>query len=266
MFRFIDTDRNNGAMNMAIDEALLIAQSEERLPPAIRVYQFVPPTLSIGYFQSMEEEVDIEHCAEKGFDYVRRSTGGRAVLHDRELTYSVTISYPHKILEMNLLDSFHYISGGIIKAIEKTGGRAHFSKREDNEIVSPSCFASPTFSDIIINGKKVVGSAQMRNKYGLLQHGAILLRVSIEDIFYCLKIKEALKLNLIDQARSKISSLSDELGREITFYDVKSALRYGLSEILGEELVDAELTPSERKIAEELYLNKYNTSDWNFKR
>ena len=266
MFRFIDTGRNNGAMNMAIDEALLIAQSEKGLPPAIRVYQFVPPTLSIGYFQSMENEVDLEHCKKKGFGYIRRPTGGRAVLHDRELTYSVTIAYPHRVLDMNLLNSFHYLSNGIIKAIDKLGGKAYFSEREDSEISSPSCFASPTFSDIIINGKKVVGSAQMRDKYGLLQHGSILFKVSVEDIFYCLKIKKALKSNLIKQAESKISSLSDELGKEITFSDVKFAFKKGMSEILGEELVETEVTPREEKIAEELYTNKYNTDDWNFKR
>ena len=266
MFRFIDTGENNGAMNMAIDEALLIAQSEKRLPPAIRVYRFVPPTLSIGYFQSAEKEVDIEHCRDKGFGYVRRPTGGRAVLHDKELTYSVTISYPHKILEMNLLDSFHYLSTGIIRAIGVLGGNAYFSEREDSEISSPSCFASPTFSDILINGRKVVGSAQMRNKYGLLQHGSILLHVSIEDIFYCFKIKDRLKAKIIEQAKFKISSLSDEMGKVISFHDVKTSLKEGMSEILEEELVDSKLSYFEKTIADELYTNKYNTREWNFKR
>jgi lipoate-protein ligase A len=266
MFRFIDTNGNNGAMNMAIDEALLIAQNEKKLPPAIRVYQFVPPTLSIGYFQSMDKEVDLEHCREKEFDYVRRPTGGRAVLHDKELTYSVTISYPHRILEMNLLDSFHYLSNGIIKAIEELGGNAYFSEREDGEISSPSCFASPTFSDILMNGKKIVGSAQMRNKFGLLQHGSILFKVNIEDIFYCLKIKEAVRPKIIEQAKSKISSLSDEIGKKIGFADIKTALKEGMSEILGEEIIDYELSASEREIANELYINKYNTNEWNFKR
>lgn len=266
MFRFIDTGKNNGAMNMAIDEALLVAQNKEKSSPVLRVYKFVPPTLSIGYFQSMDKEVDIKHCNDKGFGYVRRPTGGRAVLHDRELTYSFTISFPHRILEMNLLDSFHYLSGGIIKAIGILGEKAYFSGHADNEINSPSCFAAPTFSDVLVNGRKVVGSAQMRNNYGLLQHGSILLKVSIEDIFYCIRTVDSSRPRLIEKAKEKISSLSDEIRKKISFSDVKDALRIGVSEVLGEELVTSELSQEEKGIAGELYNSKYNTHEWNFKR
>ncbi len=266
MIRFIDTGENNGAMNMAIDEALLTLEKEKELPPALRVYRFVPPTLSIGYFQSMNREVDVERCKEKGYDFVRRPTGGRAVLHDKELTYSVTIAYPHRILEMNLLDSFHYICRGIIRAIELLGGKAYFSSREDNEISSPSCFAAPTFSDILINGKKVVGSAQMRNSNGLLQHGSILYRVNVDDIFDCFNMDAEKKKKLAKLASKKISSLSDEIGREITFDMIKDTLKKGMAEVLGEELVETELSEEENLLADRLYREKYSTEQWNFKR
>ncbi len=266
MIRFIDTGENNGAMNMAIDEALLTLEKEKRLPPALRVYRFVPPTLSIGYFQSMNREVDVERCKEKGYDFVRRPTGGRAVLHDKELTYSVTIAHPHRILEMNLLDSFHYICRGIIRAIELLGGKAYFSSREDNEISSPSCFAAPTFSDILINGKKVVGSAQMRNSDGLLQHGSILYRVDVDDIFDCFNMDVEKKKKLAKLASRKISSLSDEIGREITFDMIKDTLKKGMAEVLGEELVETELSEEENLLADRLYREKYSTEQWNFKR
>jgi lipoate-protein ligase A len=266
MIRFIDTGENNGAMNMAIDEALLVIAKEKKLPPALRVYKFVPPTLSIGYFQSMEREVDLKRCKEKGYGIVRRPTGGRAVLHDKELTYSVTVAYPHRILEMNLLDSFHYICKGIIRAISVLGGEAYFSSREDNEISSPSCFAAPTFSDIIMHGKKVVGSAQMRNNFGLLQHGSILYHVDVDDIFDCFNMDAKKKEKLSALAKKKISSLSDEIGKEITFEMVKEALKIGMSEALGEELVETDLSEEEVKMANKLYREKYSTKQWNFKR
>ncbi len=266
MIRFIDTGENNGAMNMAIDEALLIAEKEKGFPPALRVYKFIPPTLSIGYFQKMRREVDLDHCKEKGFDYVRRPTGGRAVLHDKELTYSITVAKPHRILEMSLLDSYHYICEGIIKAIEYLGGKAYFSSREDGEISSPSCFAAPTFSDILINGKKVVGSAQMRNSYGLLQHGSILYRVNVDDIFYCFNMEDEKRKRLATLAKKKISSLSDEIGKEITFDMIKDALKKGMEEVMGEEMVESQMTDFELELARKLYNEKYSTEKWNFKR
>jgi len=266
MIRFIDTGENNGAMNMAIDEALLTLEKEKGFPPALRVYRFVPPTLSIGYFQSMNREIDVKRCKEKGYDFVRRPTGGRAVLHDKELTYSVTIAYPHRILDMNLLDSFHYICEGIIRAIGLLGGKAYFSSREDHEISSPSCFAAPTFSDILINGKKVVGSAQMRNSNGLLQHGSILYQVDVNDIFDCFNMSVEKKKRLAALASTKISSLSDEIGREITFDMIKEALKRGMTETFREELVETELSDEEKALAHKLYEEKYSTDQWNFKR
>lgn len=266
MYRFIDTDSNNGAINMAVDEALLLGQAKYGLPPAIRVYQFVPPTLSIGYFQNMKEAVDIDYCKNRGFDIVRRPTGGRAVLHDRELTYSITIAYPHKILDMNLLDSFHFLSNGIVKAIEILGGSAYFSQREDNEINSPSCFAAPTFSDILVNGKKVVGSAQMRNKAGLIQHGSILYHVDINDIFDSIKIDNSNRDIITSLAKNKISSLSDELKREISIDELNRAFREGMQFVLKDDLIDSTLDEREMKIAQQLFEEKYSTYEWNFKR
>ncbi|MGC8757310.1 MAG: lipoate--protein ligase family protein [Caldisericaceae bacterium] len=266
MYRFIDTTLNNGAMNMAIDEALLLGQANYGLPPAVRIYQFDPATLSIGYFQRIEKEVDIDYCKRRGFDIVRRPTGGRAVLHDKELTYSITIAYPHRILEMNLLDSFHFLSNGIIKAIEVLGGKAYFSRREDNEINSSSCFAAPTFSDILIDGKKVVGSAQMRNKFGLIQHGSILYDVNLNDIFHCIKIEDSQRDKIISLASNKITSLNSELKRKVTLDELKRAFKIGMQDVLQEEFVDSSMDERELKMAQRLFEEKYNTHEWNFKR
>uniref|UniRef100_A0A7C4YEQ4 Lipoate--protein ligase family protein n=1 Tax=Caldisericum exile TaxID=693075 RepID=A0A7C4YEQ4_9BACT len=265
MIRFIDTGENSGAMNMAIDEALLIAQAKYGSPPVVRVYRFAPPTLSIGVFQSAIKEVNFEKIRELGFGFVRRPTGGRAVLHDKELTYSITIAYPHRILDLNLLQSFHLLSTGIIKAIQKLGGNPNFSQKE-SKISTPSCFAAPTFSDILINGKKVVGSAQMRNKYGLLQHGSIVYDVKIEHIFDCFNLSEHLREKFIKIGYESISSLSKEIGRSINFYDIKDALKEGMEEIFGEKLVESALSIIEWEIAYELFKNKYNTIEWNMKK
>ena len=266
MLRFIDTGENNGPMNMAIDEALLTAEFKYGFPPAIRVYKFVPPTLSVGYFQSAKKEIDFDALKKMGFGFVRRPTGGRAVLHDKELTYSITIAYPNRILEMNLLDSYHFLSSGIIKAIEYLGLKAYFSRNEDKNFSTPSCFSLPHFSDIVINDKKVVGSAQMRNKFGLLQHGSILYDVSIEDIFNCFRMDEEERKQSIEEGYSKITSLSKELGKKVDFYIIKQALKVGFREVFNEEIIETQITPFELEIAYNLYENKYNSLEWNFRK
>jgi len=190
-----------------------------------------------------------------GFGFVRRPTGGRAVLHDKELTYSITIAYPNRILEMNLLDSYHFLSSGIIKAIEYIGLKAHFSRNEDKNFSTPSCFSLPHFSDIVINDKKVVGSAQMRNKFGLLQHGSILYDVSIEDIFNCFRMDEEERKQSIEEGYSKITSLSKELGKKVDFYIIKQALKVGFREVFNEEIIETQITPFELEIAYNLYEN-----------
>jgi len=165
-WRYYNTVPMRGARNMAYDEVML-----KTAPPSsvtLRTYTWDPACLSLGCFQKYSE-VNLEKIKENGFDVVRRSTGGRAVLHDKELTYSIVITPPHEILNMNVLDSYYLLCEGIVSGLNFLGVNAALKKGDDRELSTPSCFAAPTFNDIESGGRKLVGSAQMRAKEGLLQ-------------------------------------------------------------------------------------------------
>jgi len=156
--RVLESGDNIGSLNMAIDEFLLYNCSD----PVLRIYGWSKPCISIGYFQSTDD-INYKKCLEQNIDVVRRITGGGAVFHDMELTYSfVTKNFPQSILE-----SYKEISEIVIQALKKLGLDARFSP----------------LNDVTVNEKKVCGNAQTRKNNTLLQHGTILLKVDFEKMF-----------------------------------------------------------------------------------
>lgn len=234
--RVLETGHNSGPWNMALDEALMKSVNEL---PVLRIYGWNPPAVSIGYFQSMDEEVDVMRCQQTGIDVVRRITGGGAVFHDAELTYSfVTRKYPQ-----NILDSYKMICDVIQSSLKRLGFNAKFSP----------------LNDITINGKKVCGNAQTRKKNTLLQHGTILLQVNTERMFSVLKVPiEKIRDKTITDIKERISVVNK------TFDEVASALKQSAREIFDADLIFDYLTKEERKLARELVVKKYSTKKWNF--
>ncbi|HYY40099.1 MAG TPA: lipoate--protein ligase family protein, partial [Nitrososphaera sp.] len=163
--RVLETGYKPAALNMAIDEALIENIDEA---PVLRIYGWRPAAISIGYFQSIKEEVDLEKCRQLGVDVVRRLTGGGAVLHEFEVTYSfITKQYPHSIME-----SYRWICDAIVISINRLGFNASFVP----------------LNDIVVDGKKISGNAQTRRKGVLLQHGTLLLGVDVDKMFSVLKV------------------------------------------------------------------------------
>lgn len=256
----LDSGYNAPEFNMALDEALL-DYAYNINTPILRFYKWQPPTLSIGYFQKASSSVNFEELRKKGFAFIRRPTGGRAVLHNKEITYSIALPVSHKFLSLNLIDSYEVLCIPIVNALNNLGIEAYLSNDNDSEIDSPSCFAAPTFKDIKVNGRKLIGSAQTRNKRGLMQHGSILLDVDIYELFSVLNVKED-NMRLAEKGSQKITSLRNEGFN-------------GSEQILKDEIVKAykELLDIEFILLKDLslignlneYLLKYKSKEWNFR-
>jgi lipoate-protein ligase A len=235
----LETGYNAAAFNMALDEALIESIGDV---PVLRIYGWRPAAVSIGYFQSIKEEVDLEKCSQLGIDIVRRLTGGGAVLHECELTYSfITKQYPQSILE-----SCKWICDAIVMSISRLGFNASFVP----------------LNDIVVNGKKVSGSAQTRRSGVLLQHGTLLLDVDVEKMFSVLKVPpEKLRDKIIKDMRNRVTGLSD-----ITFDYMRSSIKASFAEKFDAKLVADSLSTEEMSRAKWLAEQKYNSKVWTLKR
>jgi len=273
-WRFIMSDAMSPDMNMAVDEAILTAHSEGKVPPTVRFYTWNPATLSIGYFQKSEKEIDTEEVAKRGIGFVRRPTGGRAVLHDKELTYSVIVSEKHPQMPSSVTEAYKVISLGLLYGFQALGLKAEMvslaSEEEKEKYSSPgssACFDSPSWYELVVEGKKVAGSAQTRQKGVILQHGSILLDMDVELLFSLLKFpSERVKQRMIDSFRQKAVTINDVSPTPVSLQEAVAAFRKGFASGLGIELVEQGLTDEEWKMAEQLARERYSTHEWNFRR
>jgi lipoate-protein ligase A len=248
-FRLLLTGHDTAFMNMAIDEAIMLHQG--RVPPTIRLYGWKPPAVSIGYFQSLEEEVDLEKCREAGVDLIRRITGGGAVFHDNELTYSFITKESDPLVPKEILESYKVICSGIISGLSSLGVRSEFAP----------------LNDIISGGKKISGNAQTRRNHCVLQHGTLLIGVDAKRMFSLLRVpSEKIRRMLIKSAEERVTSIGSLLGRKVSFEETADATAEGFRKSLGIKLVKGELTKSEMKMAKELAEKKYGAKEWNFRR
>src|SRR5438128_7609979 len=181
-----------GAWNMAVDEVLLDGVAAGSAPPTLRFYAWSPACLSLGYFQPVSV-VNLEGCRGLGVDVVRRPTGGRAILHDRELTYSVAL--PASVLghDAGILPSYRRLSLALQAGLARLGievSLAPESEAPSRAGQGPVCFDRPSAHEILLRGRKVVGSAQVRRAGALLQHGSIVIEPRIETLVACLRLDD----------------------------------------------------------------------------
>lgn len=259
---------------MAIDEAMLILHSQGKVPPTIRFYGWKPATLSIGYFQKVEKEIHLEAVQRHGLGFVRRPTGGRAVLHDQELTYSVVISESHPMIPQAVTEAYRVISMGLLHGFKDLGLDAYFStpksEKEKEALKQPRsavCFDAPSWYELVVEGRKVAGSAQTRQKGVILQHGSILMDIDQDLLFDVFRfpnerIKERLKANFTNKAVA-INQLCPE---PVTLIEVKEAFRKGFEQGFNIELEEGELTEEELTLVKELVQTKYGADEWNMKK
>jgi len=244
MWRVIEYSKNDAFMNMAIDEAISEAVAVSA-PPTIRFYGWDPTAISIGYFQCLGKEVDLKNCAEFGIDIVRRRTGGGAVYHDGEITYSVIAK--ESVFSKDILESYRQICGCIIDSLALIGIKSEFKP----------------INDIIVNGKKISGNAQTRRNGVLLQHGTILYSVDLDRMFSALKVSdEKIRDKLIQNARERVTSISQQ--RTVSWNEAYEALISGFTK--GKDFCLGDLSDSEIMRAKDLAKSRYMTSEWNMMR
>lgn len=279
VWRFIKSGNGTPADNMAIDEAMLIAHSEGKTPPTVRFYGWDPATLSIGYFQRAEDEVDFEELRKRGIGFVRRPTGGRAVLHDRELTYSMIVSEDYPDMPTTVNEAYRVLSEGLLHGFRNLGLRAEMvnlgAEEEKAKYASTAgsaaCFDSPSWYELVVEGRKIAGSAQTRSRGVILQHGSILLEMDVDQLFSLLRfsnerVKERLKQSFHTKAVA-IGDICRAMGRPaVTYSQAEAAFHDGIGEGLGVRLVEGELTAYEKELAAQLAKEKYGSSDWSHRR
>jgi len=279
-WRLIKDSYHNGFINMAVDEAIMIAHKNGLVPPTIRFYQWSPPAVSLGYFQDLKKEINVKVCQDIGIDIVRRPTGGKAVLHDQELTYSFIIKENDPLVNNSILETYKKISGGIIRGLSYLGIKAelvplrgklenHLLGRSDKARIhhldfKSICFSIPSQYEVQVEGKKMVGSAQVRKGGVVLQHGSLLIKLEKDKLFSVfnfpsVQIREKLK------SKFKATSLEEILKRKIDFSELSNILPRGFEEEFGVRLVESKLTEPEEKIFQDLLENKYLTYEWNYK-
>ena len=269
-WRLLETGFCGAAVNMAVDEAILLSCIQGKAPPTLRFYGWKPAAVSVGYFQSMLKEVDVEACKRLGIDYVRRPTGGRAVLHDVELTYSVVVPERTSPLPEGLLGSYRVISEAIQEGLRVLGVEATIvSSKSGNRARagSAACFSISSRYELAVGGRKIVGSAQLRREKTILQHGSIPLELDTNRLFTVLKVPVGeQRVCLIQQAQERMTDLNQLLGRTVTFAELARALKTGWERRFETELVPGELSPQEKELSEKLAREKYSTCQWNFLR
>ncbi len=234
-WRFLDTGANTGAYNMAVDEELLARASAGGTAPVLRFYGWKPAAVSLGRFQKIETAVNIGACKELGFDIVRRATGGRAVLHNDELTYSIISRTDNPLFPPGILGTYKLIAAGLLAGLGNLGIRAEMVSRSGRhaelvkkDVKDPACFSSPSWYEILVNGKKIIGSAQRRVSGAFLQHGSILIGYS-----------SALEARVIPGGGTGdvVTSIRRELGGDISLEEVKQAFAKGFAKALDVDFI-----------------------------
>jgi len=255
MWRLLKLETHDAATNMAIDEAVLRERIADKVPNTVRFYRWTPSAVSIGRFQNVYNEVDLDNCAKHGVDVVRRITGGGAVYHDSEdeLTYSVVVKREDLSAE-DTTAAYNKISSGLTKALELFGVKADFNPGDPK-----NC------PNITINGRKISGSAQSLKGGVILQHGTLLLDVDLEKMFTFLRVPWAKTcMEIVNVAERKITSVKNELGSGVSVEEAYWASVKGFQEALKMELSDSALTSEEAMAVEHLRRDKFTDKNWTF--
>jgi len=253
----------DGATNMAIDEAIVASVLEGTSPPTLRFYAWSPPCLSLGRSQPFAD-VDLAACRAAGVDVVRRPSGGRAILHTDELTYSVALLDTDPLAAGGILESYRRLSEGLLVGLRLLGVQAvqAVSARKPTGDPSAVCFETPSDYEITVRGRKLIGSAQWRARGGLLQHGTLPLHGDITRIISYLALPGMEREAQRQILHFRATTLEASLGRTVLLAQAASALADGFSQALDLKLVAGGLSTREQDLSAELRRSRYAALDW----
>jgi len=260
-WRLLAAEPHDGATNMAVDEALLRARIQGAAAPTVRFYGWRPATVSLGYAQPLDETVDRTRCHALGIGLVRRPTGGSAILHEPpewEVTYSVVARDGDFPGADDVLETYRILGQGLAAGLGRLGAAAELVPLVRGRRAgagSPAfCFRRAGTYEIAVGGRKLVGSAQRRQRGAFLQHGSVLLDADPDRIRAVFPRESEPTMGM--------TTLTDVLGRSPGFDAVVEALAAGLAEALGVPLVPADLSAHENALVEALILGKYGSESW----
>jgi lipoyl(octanoyl) transferase len=249
-WRLLDTGALPASLNMAIDEALLQLHVRGESPPTLRFYQWHPPAVSLGALQR-RPGFDLGACQRLGLDVVRRPTGGRAVLHQNDLTYSV-VAGTQEGMPLALAGAYRLLCRGLLEGIRLLGVEAELGQEKVRADQSDVCFLSSLMGDIVCCGKKFVGSAQTWHGSSLLQHGSILLEPQAETWVELIGGNGEARQRHCEDLKSRMTSLREILGVVPPISTVKATFAQGMAQALGVVIGKGQLTPSEWALAFEI--------------
>jgi len=269
-WRLLTTGFLNAFENMAIDEAILKTCSQGESPPTIRFYGWKPHAVSLGYSQQVEGNINLQVCERLGTDIVRRLTGGKAVLHDEELTYSFVCSLDSPLSPRNIMGTYKKISSCLIEGFKRLDIAAQLFGSKGSEvslfekISNPSCFSSPSRHEISVCGRKICGSSQRRVNGAFLQHGSILIGFDAQKLSEIMVFK-GLKREVVDYLSRNITSVNDQAGKDTDFFELQGIFIEGFQDVLGIELREGDITQQEHQLKERYLKERYLNPEWNFK-
>jgi len=257
-WQVLDTGIENASFNMALDEVLMERSLQGVLKaPLFRFYGWDKPSISIGRYQSIQKDIRVDNCQRAQIPLVRRPTGGRAVFHDDEMTYSVTIPPNHPWAQNSLMQTFSMISHILVEGMINIGLEVDFEKQAHGIKSYPhqaSCFASTTPYEVTLQGIKIIGSAQYRHQGAILQQGSILISVNpfISDYFTTRDILH--------------KGIKDIVNIDVNYESLKSGIINSLQSHSEKPLGNFKLTPETLESAQNLARTKYSSDEWTFSR
>jgi len=267
MWRLLDHGPGSPRWNMAVDEVLMESSVNHNAPPTLRLYAWDPACLSLGYAQNYVEVDEIALSA-RGWDLVRRPTGGRAILHTDEITYSVSGPLDYPTFRGSILESYKRIASALVNSLTILGVCVDMQEKKNSTIPSGAsdavCFEVASNYEITLDGKKLIGSAQSRRSGGFLQHGSLPLHGELDRIisifiYQTSEAREIARLRLLQHA----TTLENAIHRLVAWQQASDAFIKGFQEALQIKLIPSELDSRELKRAEELLVDKYGNEKWN---
>jgi len=264
-WRLLITPPARGAWNMAVDESILEHIGRGESIPTLRLYAWNPPCLSLGHAQPFSD-VDVNRLKQRGWEVVRRATGGRAILHTDELTYSVIAPSNEPRVEGSVLESYNRLAQALLLAVKSLEIPVEMKEAVTQDGIlrnNPVCFEVPSTYEITVNGKKLIGSAQARKKEGVLQHGSLPLTGDLTRICQALIFEnEAKREEASKRLLERATTIESALGVGVSWEKAQQAFIHAFETQLGLSFEQGDLSQSESQRAEELIKEKYAHPSW----
>lgn len=265
-WRVIPFNRFDAFENMAIDEAIFKENQKGNVPPTLRFYGWTRNTVSIGYFQDARRELDLDYCREYAIDVVRRPTGGKAVFHQNDLTYSVVASEENRHFSFDIIKTYRVISECLVGGLREIGIGVEMmeeGRSRPKETIDAYCFSVPSQYELLVKGRKICGSAQVRAKGSFLQHGSILIEIDPVRTYSAITIDSRRTRGGPDRLRKCVTSIRENIADRIDIETLCKSISDNFEKCLGIQLITGATTPEENVWKELLLRNKYSTDRWN---